>query len=100
MANKERFMDKRVSDLIPDIVAKVCFLKKLNSKDKAKSQKSHKIYNKETEQFLKRSCDVTELKKGKVWNVETKSFDKNKAEQKAFVNYVESNLQHYLKNKC
>ena len=93
-------MDKRVSDLIPDIVAKIRFLKNLDKKDKAKAKKSHKIYNKETEQFLKRSCDVTELKKGKVWNVETKSFDKKQSEQKAFVNYVEQTVQHHLKNKC
>ena len=89
-------MDKKVIDLLDDIVEKVRFLKYLDKAEKSKEGKKHKVYNEEVEQFLKRSCDVTEFKKGKVWNVKFESVV-NKDNNKSWIDSLEDSVKQHLK---
>lgn len=96
MAQSDRFEekigDRMISDVIADIVGKICYAKSINKKEK-KSRR--KIYNREVEQFLKRSHDVKEFRRGKVWNV----VPPKKFSTKNWVDQLERQTQEYLKNK-
>ena len=86
--------EKELNGIISDIVGKVIYNKEC---DRAKKDNTarYKVYNRDIEQFLKRSCDKKEFKKGKVWNVVVPE----ESAPKNWIEELERNVQLHLKNK-
>ena len=78
-----------IDAVIQDIVSKILYKNR-----KTKKEGVHRIYNKNVENFLNRSCDADNFNFGKAWIVEKPN--NTDVDIKAWVDMIEAEMQFNL----